>query len=441
VLENVPGVFGTGLGHDGQPLAAGAVDPHYTLIVNPDNTESTTALVQGNIPGAWLPNSGTSKWTGPRTDTAGAAAMTVDDGEGLGTYVYRTQIDLTGFDVSTVQISGGWATDNSGLALRVNTAGVTFGALQPFTVNIGNAPGLIAGLNTIDFVVNNSDIATGFTGLRVDGLSAIGVIPPNTPPHIAVQPQSAVGPHGGTVTLAVGASGSATLTYQWYKDNDPLPGEEAATLQIPINAVTDGGDYYVRVTNGSGFDDSDVATVTVTNEAPVVVDDNLVTDENTPLEIDVLFDMLDNDTDADNDILTLAGFSATSFNGGTVTEDNGIITYTPAPGFDGLDGFTYTVSDGWGGTSAPGTVLITVNAVSNPAPGPLMLTVNLSGGTVTGSFTGSPGTSYTLERSTTLEALSWTPVDTQVAPGSGNVVITDNSPPPGKAFYRISYTP
>ena len=132
---------------------------------------------------------------------------------------------------------------------------------------------------------------------------------------------------------------------------------------------------------------------------------------------------------------------ATSFNGGTVTEDSGIITYTPAPGFDGLDGFTYTVDDGWGGISAAGTVLITVNAVSDPAPGPLTLAVDLGGGTVTGSFTGSPGTSYTLERSTTLEELSWTPVDTQVAPGSGDVVITDNSPPPGKAFYRISYTP
>ena len=71
VLENVPG-FGTGLGVDGHlPRAS---DPHYTLIVNPDTNRPTLSLVQSNIPGAWLANSATSKWIGPRADTVGAIA-------------------------------------------------------------------------------------------------------------------------------------------------------------------------------------------------------------------------------------------------------------------------------------------------------------------------------------------------------------------------------
>lgn len=449
VLDNVPGVFGTGLGADGQPLPAGAVDPHYTLIVNPDNTESSVALVQSNIPGAWLPNSATSKWIGPRADTVNAAAMAADDGEGFGTYVYRTQIDLTGFDLSTVKIQGSWATDNFGLAIRVNGAatglvndtGVTFGALKPFVIDIVNAPGLIAGVNTIDFVVNNADVATGFTGLRIDGLSAIGLIPPNTPPHIAVQPVGGNGLHNGTFTLSVAASGSAPLSYKWFKGTEEISGATEPTLVLDILDTTPAGDYKVVVSNGvAPAAESNVATVTVNNAIPVVVDDNLVTNENTPLIIDPVFDMIANDTDADGDPRTLGTFAATSFNGGTVTLNGGVLTYTPAPNFSGLDGFTYTVTDGWGGTSAPGTVLITVNDVPAPAPGPMTLVVNLAGGNVTGTFTGAPGATYILQRSTTM-ANDWVNIDTEVAPQSGTVVVEDLNPPAGRAFYRIAYTP
>lgn len=445
VLDNLPDVFGTGLGADGQPLPAGVPDPHYTLIVNPDNTESTVALVQGNIPGAWLPNSTTSKWIGPRTDTVAATGNTVDDGEGLGSYLYRTQFDLTGFDLSTVQIAGGWTTDNTTPVIRVNgvATGLTnpnegaFGALIPFVINQANVPGLIAGVNTVDFVVNNP--AVGFTGLRVDITSAVGLIPPNTPPHIAIQPASGNGPHNGTFVLSVAASGSAPLSYKWFKGVDELVGETNPTLLLDIFDTTPAGDYKVVVSNGVAPDaESNVATVTVTNAIPVVADDDLATDEDQPLAIDVGFDLLGNDTDADNDSLTLDTFAAASFNGGTVTLDSGIITYTPAPGFVGLDGFSYTVSDGWGGTSAAGTVLITVNPAPDLPPGPMTLAVDLVGGNVTGTFTGTPGVTYTLQRSTTLNN-DWIDIDTEVAPPSGIVTVEDLAPPLGKAFYRISY--
>ncbi|MEK7953378.1 Ig-like domain-containing protein [Luteolibacter soli] len=448
VLENVPGVFPTGVNNFGQALPAGATDAHYTLIVNPDNPSSTNVLVQNPIPGSWIPHSATSTWVGPRTVTNAAAALNSDAGEGPGTYVYRTQVDLTGFDVSTVQITGSWATDNSGLALRVNgsptgitnTAGVTYGVLAPFTINSTNAPSLTAGINNIDFVVNNADAVTGYTGLRVEGLHAIGIVPLNTPPHIVVQPQGGTGPHNGVFTLGVAASGSATLSYQWYKGSNPIPDATSPTYEVSIDDLTSGGNFKVRVTNSVTFVDSNVATVTVGNTNPAVSDDNLTTDANVPLEINPVFDMFVNDTDSDGDTLTIASFSATSFNGGTITNDGGILTYTPATGYSGLDGFTYSVSDGWGGTSALGTVLITVNPAASTAPGPLTLVVDLNGNSVTGTFTGAPGATYILQRSTTLQAASWTNVDTEVAPPSGTVTVLDNDPPDVRAYYRISYT-
>jgi hypothetical protein len=451
VLDNVPGVFGTGVGITGVPLPAGAIDPHYTLLVNPDDTESSVARVQGNIPGPWLANSGTSKWIGPRTDSAGSAAMLANDGEGAGTYVYRTQWDLTGFDLSTVQITGGWTSDNVGLALRVNgtATGITntgnFGSLNTFVINITNAPTLTAGVNTIDFVVNNADPVAGFTGLRVNISSAIGLIPPNTPPHIAVQPTGGNALHNGTFTLAVGASGSAPLAYQWYRGVDALSGETGPTLVLnnitPATAAAVAGDYKVEVSNGvAPAVTSSVATITVTNALPVVVNDNLSTNEDTPLMFDSIFSMINNDTDADGDILALGTFAATSLNGGTVTLNEGIITYTPARDFSGIDSFTYTVTDGWGGTSVSGTLQITVNEVVDPPPGPMSLNVDLVGGNATGTFTGNPGATYILQRSTTLNN-DWVNIDTEVAPLSGAVTVVDSDPPPGKAFYRICYAP
>jgi hypothetical protein len=60
-------------------------------------------------------------------------------------------------------------------------------------------------------------------------------------------------------------------------------------------------------------------------------------------------------------------------------------------------------------------------------------------GDVTVSFTGSPGGVYTLQRSTTLNANDWADVDSDTAPGSGAVTLTDPDPPAVKAFYRVSY--
>ncbi len=55
-------------------------------------------------------------------------------------------------------------------------------------------------------------------------------------------------------------------------------------------------------------------------------------------------------------------------NGAVVVNADKTVTYTPAPGFTGSDGFTYTLSDGRGG-SAQGAVTVTVrNRPPVPAP-------------------------------------------------------------------------
>ena len=78
---------------------------------------------------------------------------------------------------------------------------------------------------------------------------------------------------------------------------------------------------------------------------PIAVDDASTTEEDTAVVVEVLT----NDSDADGDDLTV--LSATDPDNGSVTVNaDGTVTYTPDEHFNGVDTFTYTISDGKGGS-------------------------------------------------------------------------------------------
>ncbi|NWF69391.1 MAG: tandem-95 repeat protein, partial [Chloroflexi bacterium] len=102
--------------------------------------------------------------------------------------------------------------------------------------------------------------------------------------------------------------------------------------------------------------------VSSVNVPPTVVNDSASTPEDTAVTLNVLA----NDSDPNNDLLTVINFSAGSVAGSAVNcATGGNCTYTPAPNFFGSDSFTYTASDGNGGT-AVATVTITVTPVNDP---------------------------------------------------------------------------
>jgi Ca2+-binding RTX toxin-like protein len=92
------------------------------------------------------------------------------------------------------------------------------------------------------------------------------------------------------------------------------------------------------------------ADVPPVNTAPVAGDDTgLGTEFGAALTIE-LAALLANDSDTDADTLTIQ--SVTAGVGGTVTLDNdGNVVFTPTEGFSGDASFSYTVSDGKGGTA------------------------------------------------------------------------------------------
>jgi hypothetical protein len=75
---------------------------------------------------------------------------------------------------------------------------------------------------------------------------------------------------GSTVSLGVAATGSGTVSYQWYKGATALSGATSATYAIASLAASNAGRYRVRVTDSNGTVSSAAAVVTPTSGGVVV---------------------------------------------------------------------------------------------------------------------------------------------------------------------------
>ena len=215
-----------------------------------------------------------------------------------------------------------------------------------------------------------------------------------------------------TASDGFGGSGTATVTVR-VGNNNPVAGPDAAQtparvgVTIPVlanDSDPDGDPFSITGTtspangtiaiNGTnityspraGFLGNDSFTYTITdslggtatatvrvtvgngqpplgtNTPPTVNADATSTPRDTGVNIPVLA----NDTDADGDPITLVG--VTQGANGTVTINaDGTLLYVPRAGFTGVDTFTYTATDGQGGT-ASGNVQVTVTGGNNPGP-------------------------------------------------------------------------
>jgi hypothetical protein len=100
------------------------------------------------------------------------------------------------------------------------------------------------------------------------------------------------------------------------------------------------------------------------NTPPVAVADAAITVQGVPVTIAVLA----NDTDADSDPLSITALGAVApAAAGTVVNNGSNVTFNADSLFTGLATFTYTVTDGNGGT-ATGQVSVTVNPGQNQPP-------------------------------------------------------------------------
>jgi Ca2+-binding RTX toxin-like protein len=215
-----------------------------------------------------------------------------------------------------------------------------------------------------------------------------------------------------TFSLAFGGDGSsatqrsnpgdpnANPPFPFVPSNDPIT-PDPTTAQVQIFTIftgpsgvdtsalegiadTTGGDFLTAST------DEDLVDILLgiinlppepVNTPPTAVNDNVTTNQNLAVSINVLA----NDSDPNGDVITLQAFDSVSTRGGNIVLDNrgtpdnltdDRLVYTPLANSSGSDSFTYTISDGT--ATATASVVVEVG-------------VNLDGGNGTDELTGTPG--------------------------------------------------
>jgi hypothetical protein len=161
-------------------------------------------------------------------------------------------------------------------------------------------------------------------------------------------------PDGDALTVA-GVSAAANGTV--YNNGD------GTATYAPAAGFVGTDSFTYTVSDGRGGADDAQVLVTVTrapNAPPDAADDAAVTQEGAAINISVLA----NDTDPNNDVLTVTAATQPA-NGQVVKNADNTVTYAPNAGFAGTDHFTYTVSDGRGGSDTAAVVVIVERLLSD----------------------------------------------------------------------------
>lgn len=111
-----------------------------------------------------------------------------------------------------------------------------------------------------DVVVSNSQ------GAMTSSSATLNIVSQNIALSISEQPGDQAITIGQDVTLTVKASGMGTLSYQWFKDDQPIAQANSSSLEIRDSTSADLGNYNVTVSNGSQSIRS--RTISLTNTAP-----------------------------------------------------------------------------------------------------------------------------------------------------------------------------
>jgi len=242
--------------------------------------------------------------------------------------------------------------DGDALTYSVNSP-PTHGSLSGSAPNLVYTPSAnFVGNDSFTFVANDGTVNSNSAVVNIT------VTPVNHAPTSSTQSASTNEDTAKSITLSATDIDGDALTYSVVTppSRGTLSGSGANHVYTP-NANFNGSDSFTFKAN-DGKADGNTATVNIAvapvNDAPVAVKDAASVVKNGVLTIAVTA----NDSDVDGDALTVS--SATQgANGSVALAGGGSVKYTPKRNFFGTDTFSYTISDGNGGT-ATATVAVTV---------------------------------------------------------------------------------
>ncbi|MGQ9351060.1 Ig-like domain-containing protein [Mycolicibacterium gilvum] len=309
-----------------------------------DGTDTATATLTITVPAVIPPNTPPVAVNDSYTMPTGATSAVVD--------VVANDTDPDSDTLTVVGVTGaahGTATFTGGTITYTPTTGY-------------------AGTETLTYTVSDgTDTATATLTITVPAATPI-----NTPP-VAVN-DSYTMPAGATsatvnvvsndtdadsdtlsVTAVTGAvNGTTTFSGGWitYTPTTGYAGTE--TLTYTVSDGTDNSTATLTIT---------VPAVTPVNQPPVAVNDTYTMPTGSTSAV---VNVVANDTDPDNDTLTVTAVTGAAH--GTATFTGGTITYTPTTGYAGTETLTYTVSDGTDTSTATLAITVPAIVVDNHAP-------------------------------------------------------------------------
>ncbi|HYN84597.1 MAG TPA: cadherin-like domain-containing protein [Pyrinomonadaceae bacterium] len=294
------------------------------------------------------------------------------NGDGGGIELNGGTVNITNSTLSgnSTSFIGGAMTMNGGVALITNST-VTANFSTTGLAGGINAGGLLTMRSSVLVGNTNASIVNGvpnFSGtINSNGYNVIG--DPGTPPNngtFFAQPTDQVGVTPAQANLGpLAPNGAAVPTHALLPGSVAIDKGHSSGSTVDQRGLTRPCDL-PDVANASGGDGGDAGAFEVqgacagSNSNPDAVDDNFAVSEDSGPNA---FNVLANDTDADGDALTVSAVTQGA-HGSVVMGGDNTVSYTPAANYFGPDSFTYTASDGNGGTDTA-TVNVSVANVQD----------------------------------------------------------------------------
>lgn len=271
---------------------------HVLGLGHPDeNNQSVSAIMNSRVSGIDAPTAddteGIQKLYGPpgvppNDNFANAVTISLGTASSVSAVGHNTNATKEGGEPNHASNAGGssvwwrWTAPAAG-SVTLDTRGSVYDTtLGVYTGSAVSALTLVASDDDIqDAVVQASEVTFNATAgttyqIAVDGFDRdVGGITLNlafqgatgNPPVITTQPASVTVTAGSSATFSVTATGSGTLTFQWFFNNNAIAGA-TNFVHVVNNAQTfNAGNYHCVVTNAVGSVTSNTATLTV-NAAP-----------------------------------------------------------------------------------------------------------------------------------------------------------------------------
>jgi uncharacterized protein (TIGR03437 family) len=151
------------------------------------------------------------------------------------------------------------------------------GWIRVFDPATGTASGFATGIaNPVDLKVASEG---SLYYLSIGSSSVFRVQFSDALPNITTHPTNQNVALGQTASFSCGASGAATLSFQWQRNQTNISGATNSTYTTPATVLTDtGAKFRCVVTNAFGMATSNEATLTVTPPPPVLAIEENTTD-------------------------------------------------------------------------------------------------------------------------------------------------------------------